>query len=196
MRKILLSVCFTCGLLFLNISPVQALAIDLLPQYQEANVNAPVNVDIVISGLGDSTAPSLSTYDISIYFDPAMLSLIGVSFGDQLDLFGLGSIQIVDDSVSGIANLYELSLDLPDDLNVLQLPSFTLATLTFETLLAGLSSVDVEALYLGDAYGDPLTLDDINGAQINAIPIPGTIWLFCSGLACLISMFRVDKGLE
>jgi hypothetical protein len=111
----------------------------------------------------------------------------GVNFGDQLDLLGLGSVRLVDDSDAGIINLYEVSLDQADDLNQFQLPSFTLATLTFNPLIDGMSTIDAIVNTLGDANGDPLEAE-VNGAQLrttstHSIPEPMTLLLFVTGLA-------------
>jgi hypothetical protein len=175
---------FTCN------ASVQAITIDLLPALQEVDVNTSVNIDITVTGLIDGAAPSLGAYDLNILYDPSMLSFSGsssVSFGEQLDLFGSGSMRQVDDRVAGIINLYEISLDLADDLNQLQLSSFTLATLTFDTLIEGMSTLDAVVNTLGDAYGDPLEAD-IKGAQVRAssthpIPEPLALLLFITGLA-------------
>jgi hypothetical protein len=52
-------------------------------------------LNIFISGLGDGTAPSLSTFDLDISFDPTILAFSTAVFGDpilgdQLDIWGLG----------------------------------------------------------------------------------------------------------
>lgn len=193
MRKILLSICFAYGLLLINSNSAQAITVEVFPHYQEVNVNSQVSVDIFISDLGVGAAPSLSSFDLNIIYDPAILSFPGMSgviFGDQLDLFGFGlNVRTVDNSTPGIINISEASFDLPDDLNNLQLPDFTLVTLTFDTLLVGMSTLTMEINALGDAYGNPL-MAEVTGAQINAVPIPGAAWLFYSGLACLMAMRR------
>jgi hypothetical protein len=173
-------------------APVQAITIDLVPELQAVDLNTPVSVDVTISGLGDATAPSLGSFDLNILYDPNILSFSGssgISFGQQLDLFNLGSVQMIDNSTLGIVNLLQVSLDFADDLNSLQLSSFTMATLTFDTLFEGVSPLSVTANALGDANGNPLTAD-LNGAEIKVtstatIPEPTTGFLLAMGLAGL-----------
>ena len=60
----------------------QAITLGFSPAAQNVVAGAPADVAITISGLGDGTAPSLSTFDLVIDFDPAVLSFSSVSFGD------------------------------------------------------------------------------------------------------------------
>ena len=69
--------------------------------------------------MGSNIAPSLGTFDLDLSFNNSILSLDSVAFGDQLDILGLGSLQIATPG-TGIVNLYELSFDSVDDLNNLQ----------------------------------------------------------------------------
>lgn len=73
-----------------------------------------------------------------------------VAFGDQLDLWGLGSWTYVAPDVVEV-NLFELSFDSESDLNMFQADSFTLATLTFDTIALGTSPLDISINALGDS---------------------------------------------
>ena len=111
----------------------QAIMLGFSPSNPVAHVGDSVDVDLVISGLGDFAPPSLSVFDLDVLFDPTILGLTNVAFGDpvfgdQLDLFGFGHFSDVDAVAPGAANLFEISFDLPSDLDLLQPGSFTLAT--------------------------------------------------------------------
>jgi len=168
------------------VTPSSAIPIEIRfdPVSQTVPVGDTAEVALVISGLGDEIAPSVGVFDLDITFDPALLAFSNVVYGDQLDLFGFGSDQFTTPSV-GSVNLYELSLDLPWDLDDLQADSFTLATLTFDTLSIGTSFLDIFSVNaLGDSWGNPLTAD-VQRGSISPVPEPATILLLVSGMAGL-----------
>jgi hypothetical protein len=150
------------ALLCLGGGVAEAVSLDFVPAVQTVAQGNSAGVAVRISGLGDGTAPSLGAFDLDVAFNPSVLDFIGISFGDpvlgdQLDLSGLGSIISFSFAVgTGPANLSELSLALPDDLNALQAPAFTLATVTFAALAAGTSSLTFAVNALDDANGAPL----------------------------------------
>ncbi|MBI1928507.1 PEP-CTERM sorting domain-containing protein [Candidatus Poribacteria bacterium] len=195
MKKLFLALVLVVALfIFFGVgsSSVHAIMIDFVPSSQSVIIGDSVDVGVSISGLGDLAAPSLGTFDLDISFNPAILSLNSVSYGDlllgdQLDLLGFGSLTTTTPGV-GAVNLFELSFDAPLDLDTLQPGAFTLATLTFDAIGSGTSSLGLGINALGDALGDPLTANVGSGAvtvteTVNVIPEPSTLLLLVLGLA-------------
>lgn len=170
-----------------------AIAIGFDPASQSVNPGDPVELAVRISGLGDLVAPSLGAFDLDVSFDPGVLAYTGADFGDpllgdQLDLFALGSVSGATPAL-GAVNLFEISLDLPDDLNTLQAQSFVLFTLHFDALAPGASALTLAANELGDAYGDPLNAD-LEPGSVGVVPEPGSAQLVAPGVALLAAWRR------
>ncbi len=147
-----------------------------------------INVKIGVSGLSQDSAPSLSTYDLNLSFNPSLLSFSGAVFGDaslgnQLDLnnFGgnLSGADLTDDP--GTLNFYEVSFDSVSDLNDLQAESFTLATLSFDVLNFGTSDLTLSVNAFGDAEGNDLPVTTLS-TSVTTVPLPSAIFLMASGL--------------
>jgi hypothetical protein len=185
MRKIVL----ISVLLVLSAFSAQATVIDIVPSNQMVNFGDPVQAALMISGLGDFAAPSLGAFDIDVFFDASFLSFKSASFGDpvlgdQLDLFGFGSLTGAL-SVPGSVNLFEVSFDFPFDLDAFQSGSFVLATLLFDTIAAGDSTISMNVNDLADSLGAPLSATVGSGTiSVNppAVPEPGSAALLLIGL--------------
>ena len=165
--------------------PPTGLSITFDPLDQAVGLGSTVDVGIRISGLGDFTAPSIAVFDLNVTFDPTILDFTGALFGDpvlgdQLDLWELGSFTAATPS-SGLANIFELSLDLPGDLDDLQASDFTMATLSFDAVGIGTSSLGLFANALGDSWGDPLSAN-LGTGSVTVTPLPGAVLLGSLGL--------------
>lgn len=169
-----------------------AVMLNIIPASQSVDVGNTVTLELQISGLGEFTSPSLSVYDIDVLFDSSLLSFEDAVFGDpvlgnQLDLFGFGSINSAT-PIGGGVNLFELSLDLPDDLDTLQASEFTLATLDFQSVGAGLGLFSLSVNELGDSFGDSMAFDYGGDAEFRiansntVVPEPVTAVMFSAGL--------------
>lgn len=193
MKRILSSVIAIAALAFFIATTSHAALVGLDPESQTVTVGNPVNVDVFISGLGDSTAPSLGTFDLIIRFDENIVSFSDAAFGNQLDIRGLGSLTEVT-TATGAVEIFQLSYDSAEDLDTYQAGSFSLATLIFDTLSVGVSPLSIEVISLGDAYGDSLAAD-LGSGCVSVVPVPGAVWLLGSGLLGLMGVRR-RKGLS
>ena len=189
----------------------QAISISLNPVSQTVTVGSSFDVTLTISGLGDGIAPSLSAFDTDISFDQTILSFSSVTFGSFLgdpDPASFETITSFDDfTTPGIVNLFEVSLldgnaatcifCIPPYLDDLQPGEFTLATLTFNALAAGSSSLGINLNALADADANSLTAD-LNAARVNVdgtngtVPEPPTLLLLVLG-GLLTSLYFANR---
>ena len=141
-------------------APATAITLEFTPNSQTTTLNSQISVDLAISGLGAGTEPSLGAFDISLGFDSSVIAFDNAVFGDQLDLLGIGSINGTDITIfPPEINLFEISLNSVEALNDLQADSFTLATVTFDAVGIGTSSLTFNDVTLADAFGLPLDAD-------------------------------------
>ena len=195
MKKLIILFVGFFMLVFCNANVSQAVTLSFDPGFQGVLVGDQADVDVVISGLGDDPAnfyyQTISIFDLDISFDSAILGFNSAIFGDpglgdQLDIWSAGGNPIgASVAVPGVLNIFEVSLDIPWDLEDFQADSFTLATLTFDTLALGTSPLNITINSLGDAWGVSLLPADLEPGSINVVPEPATMLLLGSGLAGL-----------
>lgn len=194
MKKKLPGITLLFGLFgFFQTAPALAITIDFLPSDQTVAVGDTFDVDVTISGLWDA-GEIVSAYDLDIAYDATNLSATGVTFGGYLDdllLPGFFTIQDAVLSTAGIVDLFELSFLWDSELAVQQPDSFTLATISFDALVAGTSALifEPDPLYGIDVKGRDaqiLPLDvgigSITITDVVDVPEPASLLLMLSGL--------------
>ncbi len=178
----------------------QAAIISFDPSDQTVGLGDSVSVDIRISDLGDDI---LTGFDLDISFDDAILGFGSFTFGTGLDVFGLGTLNDVIDWGGGLVNIFELSFDFDEDLELFQPNDFVLGTFNFSTLSMGTSALDTflfGGLTGGFVFDDALGFEvasvvqaDLQSGSIT-VPEPGILLLFITGLLGM-GIFRRIKAI-
>jgi hypothetical protein len=166
MKKLLLNVLTGITALGITSSALADVSVSLEPSHQTINEGSLASMDLVISGLGDHSSPSLGAFDFNLSYNPAILSGLSVLFGTHLDLGILGSAQFADLSTPGVIQLDEVSFESAAALNAAQPSSFTLATLSFKGIGPGVGMINFTAGSLSDENGATLPFTTVAG-QIN-----------------------------
>ena len=155
---------------------------------------------------GVQSPDSLGAFDLKVNFNPMIVALKDVDFGDQLASPGtdpsrpvFGSIRgfSVDpnltDPMKSMANLFEVSLAPTDFLNSMQQEGGTLATLFFEGLNVGVSPLTFSDIVFSDADGNsiPVIIQPPNKTiEVVRVPAPSTLPLLLLGSGVLVGMIR------
>jgi hypothetical protein len=149
---------------FIAVAPTEAAVIELVPAAQSGSLGSRFDVDILVSGLGDGGAPSLGAFDFELGYDSAVLLPTGVTFGSLLGDLTFFEADGGSSAGAGSIDLYEISFLLPAELDLLQPASFVLATLSFEGIGVGTSSLAFSRSILGDAFGEALPVESSGGS--------------------------------
>lgn len=162
-------------------------SISLQPSATTVSTGSTFSIDIRIADLGSD---AVGAWDGSLLFDSPLVSLLGVSLGDQLNLAGLGSYQAISPGLSRV-DLLEASYDTPAQLLDEQADSFILATLNFTVLSAGELAFAFNG-HFSDASGESelALLNDSASLHISAVPLPAALWLLLSGCGVLLTQAR------
>ena len=151
--------------------------LELVPSSATVALGDPVDIDVVISNLGNFASPGLRTFDLSVTFDPAIFSYdatsVGVLLGDSMAAVPEATVTVTPGA--GDVRVLEVSFLATSDLLALQPASFTLFTVTFTAAGLGDGAFDlVRNASLGDELADPLPDGAVRGAVVRAIT-PGTL---------------------
>ena len=175
-------------LLFALAVPARAsVVISINTDTPQTQVGDNVSFAVNISGLDGAVA--LSSYDLSINFDPALLQFNSATFGDptlgdQLDIAQSGLNFPSALAGDGLVSLIEFSLDDSSVLLGQQADDFTLARLFFTAISPGISPLNLTLNSLSDNDAIPLLADsNSSSVSITAVPIPAAIWMFAPALA-------------
>ena len=160
-----------------------ALLVTIAPQTQTIAPGASTSVQVGVSGFGLNAPPSLGGFDFNVAFNPAAVLFTGLTFGDpvlgdQLNLSGTGSINGFSIVSPGVLDFFEISLDPATTLDTMQPSHFVVATLQFQALAPGATSLVPSLNSIGDSQGAPLTIGFQSGTiKVASAPEPASIWL-------------------
>src|SRR6185295_6688986 len=84
MKHLLSNLVASVAALSVTSSAVAAINISLEPTPQTINVGDPATMDLVVSGLGNLSAPSLGAFDFDLSYNPAIISAVSLTFGTDL----------------------------------------------------------------------------------------------------------------
>lgn len=199
-------------------APAHALVIGFDPAAATVTAGDSFNVDILLDGL-DAAGESVSVFDLSIGYDPAVLAPVMVALGPGADAIFSA------DTAAALSNTFDLGFAILGALGLgsgggplsvsaaslappgpaVQGDSVLLARLTFEALAAGFSDL----LFLDHPAGSPLNVigndplsvlefDQIGSGRIQvqpvvSVPVPGTLMLLGAGLL-LIGARRLTRA--
>jgi len=165
-----------------------AAIVTVVPSSPTVEVGDTVVIDLVISGLGASGAPSLGAFALELGFDDAALAGITPGYsaflGDPTD--ALETFTITEGRFGAVG--FDNTSFLPEsELNALQGASFTLVTLTFQGLAVGSTDLTLTLIDFADAAGADLTGTSAVDATLEVIaaasaPVPAPWLLILPGL--------------
>jgi len=178
--------------IFLVSLDVKALILELRPSIQTVSLGSTAAIDLW--AVDSDKTKGIGAYDVTINFNPAILSFNSVTFSTLLGTT-LGPITTPS---FGAVSIADVSLELPSDLLALQTTSdFLLGAFKFNTLSLGTSQLNISNVIIGDAFGDPVLVEGLNVSNIivtqSAIPEPATALLLIIGALSLFSIKIREK---
>ena len=168
------------GCLLVFGADAKALVMELRPSSHTVVLGSAAAIDLWV--VGSDPTLGIGGYDMTLNFDPSILSFNSVSlsaaFGATLGPFIT--------PLPGAVNIADVSLELPADLLSLQTASdFMLGAFQFDTLSAGTSPLSISGVTLSDAFGNPVTVSTLGTGLITVttspVPEPATLLMFTMG---------------
>ncbi len=168
--------------------------VSVTPQTQTIALGSATGIQVSVSGLGLAAPPSLGAFDFNLAFDPTIVTFTGLTFGDpvlgdQLNLSGTGAISDFSVLAPGLLEFYEISLDSAATLDSKQLDHFVLATLQFQAIGAGNTSLITSNNSVSDSQGAPLNVGlqpgSVRVTAASSVPEPSSLALAAIGIAIL-----------
>lgn len=183
----------TFGLfLFVATASSHAVSLSVVPNPPSIEVGNPIDVDIVVSDLGNSSAPSLGAYSFNLGFNDTILNVTNVAFGTNLG----APASSISSNIVGSGNVFFQELSIPPalfTLNLTQPGAFTLATVTFDTLTTGASDLTLSNIQLFDAIGGIIADPTVVGSSVQVTPEPTTFLLWGSGIVGLVAWRKIRR---
>ena len=161
------------------------IAINLFPASPLNIQNSPMIVDVVVSGLTGLNVPSVGAFDVTLYYDAAVLSALtptyGDSNGDMVDLTGCGALCQTVTYLPGSIEISQVSLATDAQLKAAQPSTFTLVQVPFNVLvpLPVSTTVSLTTNYLVSGTGTEII------SPPASVPEPQTWILGAAGLLAL-----------
>jgi len=163
--------------------PANAATISFSPSTRTAQPGDTFLIDVTASLFGSN---GIGDYDLTVNFNPAVLSATGIAFGTSL---GGPAQSIQSASISaGFAELSEVSLLSTAQLIALQTGTLRLATITFRALALGSSGLSFSGVQVDDANALPLSVTAGSGAVNVGVPEPSPALLL--GILLPLLAFR------
>lgn len=166
--------------------------VSIVPSAASVTEGASTSVDVVVSGLEDEF---IGDYDLTLAWDPTLLSLASVTFDTYLD----GPADSINgfDSTPASVNVFEVSLGGLS--NQFGLSGFRLFSLDLLALNEGLAALSLDAGtgLLGNEFGEAYQAWGVVNANLEiiantpppptSVPEPSTVALLMCGLTGLLS---------
>ena len=165
---------------------LHAASIQFSPDDQTVPLGSGASVDVIFADPGGEL---LGAYDLTIAWDPAILTFSSITFGSSLG----APLDSLTGSIPSAGELAAAEVSFAFDLSLLQDGSSNLVlfTLGFNTLAAGISPLTVQSALLSDETGFPITGVGLTEGKItvtdDAIPEPST-WLLLGGGLLLMAL--------